>query len=685
MYLNYYGLQEEPFGVTPDPRFLYLTPSFREAQSALENDIRGGRGFSALVAPPGMGKTTLLFHLLERYAEVAQTAFIFLTQCDSREFLRYLMSELGAGTQESDFVRLQEQFGELLVREAQAGKKVIAVVDEAQDLEVSVLETVRLLSDFETPRAKLLHVILSGQVELAEKLASPALTQLRQRISRLTRLKALNGAEVRHYIEHRLRVAGYSGPPLFTREARALILQRSQGIPRLVNNLCFQALSRACELKQKTIDGRLMGEIAGELDFATTTGALKEPAAKADSAVSAGDEPHSDEEAEAAGAMAEQTSSNVAAALAAAAPVEGRPMEVAAAPAEDGPEAAADNQPASAPALGPVLVTAAGGGNTDANGAATTNTQVKEGTDAGSASPPSGAESGEPKVIDVEALAYDCALFEMDGPPRRKRAAPGGGPVSSAPPTAKVSRLPVRGAAGSQKSSIPAPAARAMPHPMAEPTQQPAQVAAKPVAVAPVNAAAALQAQQKRRRHSVYLAGAASVLLLVLVGWLLGTGGSSDSPQESGDAAAPAQTVTAEQTSSPSAQSDPAAGAGLDSTRLEVAQDLSDGLRAQRPEVALRATRPGEELLHWTGPIYPAAALANHIEGPVELAATIGTHGFLRHIRVLNGNPLLANAVLDAVQEWRYQPRRERGRAVETETRIVVNFRLSARESSAKR
>lgn len=221
---------------------------------------------------------------------------------------------------------------------------------------------------------------------------------------------------------------------------------------------------------------------------------------------------------------------------------------------------------------------------------------------------------------------------------------------------------------------------------MAEPARQPAPVAAKPVAVPPVNEPAALQTQQKRRRRSLYLAGAASVLLLVLVGWLLGTGGSSDSPQGPvGDAAPPAQTVTAEQTSNPSAQSDPAASAGLDSTTLDVTQDLSDGLRAQRPEVALRATRSGEELLHWTGPIYPAAALANHIQGPVELAATIGTHGFLRHIRVLNGNPLLANAVLDAVQEWRYQPQRERGRAVETETRIVVNFRLSARESSAQR
>src|SRR6185437_9541946 len=112
------GLREEPFGATPDPRFLYASPTYQEAQATLEYGIRSGRGFTALIARPGMGKTTLLFHLLERYSTAAaRTAFIFLTQCDSREFLRYLMTELGADTGETDFVRLQEQFGQLLARE----------------------------------------------------------------------------------------------------------------------------------------------------------------------------------------------------------------------------------------------------------------------------------------------------------------------------------------------------------------------------------------------------------------------------------------------------------------------------------------------------------------------------------------------------------------------------------------
>src|SRR6185437_8372648 len=267
MYLKYYGLREEPFGVTPDPRFLCATPTYQEAQATLEYGIRSGRGFTALIAKPGMGKTTLLFHLLERYSRVARTAFIFLTQCDSREFLRYLMTELGADTGETDFVRLQEQFGQLLAREAQAGKKVIAVVDEAQNLDVSVLETVRLLSDFETPRAKLLHIILTGQPELADRLASAALLQLRQRISHLVRLEPLNAAEVNRYIDHRLRLAGYSGAPLFTTEARAAIAQRSEGIPRTINNLCFNALSLGCALQRRSIGADILAEVSADLDL----------------------------------------------------------------------------------------------------------------------------------------------------------------------------------------------------------------------------------------------------------------------------------------------------------------------------------------------------------------------------------------------------------------------------------
>ena len=183
MYLNYFGLKEQPFGVTPDPRFLYLSAAHREALASLYYGIEANRGFLGLIARPGMGKTTILFHLLEKFRDTARTAFLFQTQCDSREFMRFLLAELGYEGTTRDLVQMHEEFNKRLLHEAAAGKRLIVVIDEAQNLEPSVLETLRLLSNFETSRAKLMHIILAGQPALADKLASPGLTQLRQRVS----------------------------------------------------------------------------------------------------------------------------------------------------------------------------------------------------------------------------------------------------------------------------------------------------------------------------------------------------------------------------------------------------------------------------------------------------------------------------------------------------------------------
>ena len=248
MFLEFYGLREQPFGVTPDPRFLYLSPAHREALASLYYGIEAGRGFLALIAKPGMGKTTLLFQLLEKFRGNARTAFLFQTQCSSREFMRFLLAELGFESQEQDFVRMHEEFNKLLLQEARAGKRFIIVVDEAQNLDPSVLETVRLLSDFETPRAKLLQIILAGQPELADKLSSPKLSQLRQRISVLNGLPQLSAEETSKYIQHRLRTAGHSSAPLFSPAAIHAIAEFTEGIPRSINNFCFSALSLGCAL-----------------------------------------------------------------------------------------------------------------------------------------------------------------------------------------------------------------------------------------------------------------------------------------------------------------------------------------------------------------------------------------------------------------------------------------------------
>jgi general secretion pathway protein A len=171
-FLKFFGLRAQPFGVTPDPAFLYQSATHREALASLLYGIETGRGFIALIAKPGMGKTTLLFHLLEQFRSSARTAFLFQTQCTSREFMRFLVGEFGCETDGQDFVRMHDEFNRHLAQGALAGKRFIVVIDEAHNLDPSVLETVRLLSDFETATAKLLQIVLAGQQELGDKLAS---------------------------------------------------------------------------------------------------------------------------------------------------------------------------------------------------------------------------------------------------------------------------------------------------------------------------------------------------------------------------------------------------------------------------------------------------------------------------------------------------------------------------------
>lgn len=266
MFLNFYGLKDQPFGVTPDARYLYLSNTHREALASLFYGIQTGRGFMALVAKPGMGKTTLLVQLLKKFQSTARTAFLFNTQCNSREFLEALASEFGFDCSSTNFVQFLEQFNRNLVREARERRRCIVVIDEAQNLDASVLETARLLSNFETPTAKLLQIVLAGQPELADKLASPALSQLRQRISIFNRLDPFTPEETANYLHHRLKFAGYEGPPLFTPEAMAMIAGYAEGVPRNINTLCFAALSLGCAMKSKTIEASIVKEVVADLD-----------------------------------------------------------------------------------------------------------------------------------------------------------------------------------------------------------------------------------------------------------------------------------------------------------------------------------------------------------------------------------------------------------------------------------
>jgi general secretion pathway protein A len=269
MFLDFYRLQQQPFGVTPDPAYLYPSRTHCEALDLLTEGILGGRGFLALIAEPGMGKTTLLYQVLEGLRDSARAAYLFQTQCDSREFFQYLLSELGVDTGGMGLVDMHNKLNEMLFAEMLAGKRFVLVVDEAQNLADSVLETVRLLSDFETSHTKLLQIILAGQPQLAEKLAHPRLAQLRQRITVLSRLETLSPEETARYINHRLKVAGHCGEPLFTPEAVAAIAESSGGIPRKINNICFNALSLGYAEGRKMVASETVRKVVAKSDLRT--------------------------------------------------------------------------------------------------------------------------------------------------------------------------------------------------------------------------------------------------------------------------------------------------------------------------------------------------------------------------------------------------------------------------------
>jgi len=271
MFLDFYHLRQQPFGVTPDPAFLYLSRTHEQALTSLSSGIKEGRGFFALIAEPGMGKTTLLYQLLDGLRDSARTAFLFQTQCDAREFFHYLLSELRVDAQGMGLVAMHNKLNEILFAEMLAGKRFVLVVDEAQNLEDSVLETIRLLSNYETSHTKLLQIVLAGQPQLAAKLAQPGLAQLLQRLTEVARLEPLSPIETACYIEHRLKVAGHSGEPIFLPDAVELIAQKSHGAPRNINKICFRALSEGHRQGRQKITANIVERVAAKWDVQTVS------------------------------------------------------------------------------------------------------------------------------------------------------------------------------------------------------------------------------------------------------------------------------------------------------------------------------------------------------------------------------------------------------------------------------
>lgn len=263
-----FGLQGDPFGATPNPRQLYPSRTHQEALASLRYGFRSNRGFTAMIAQPGMGKTTLLFRYLAEIRNSARSVFLFDmdSSCEPRELLGYILLDLGI-TPAGNTYEMHRQLNDALVQENRRGRTVVVVIDEAQNLSDGMLERVRLLTNFETSKGKLMQVVLAGQPQLADKLMQPSLVQLRQRISTICRLEPFSKEETLAYISYRLQQAGHSGEHLFTADALALIAEASQGIPRTINNLCFNALSLCRALKRNAVDASMVSEILADLQL----------------------------------------------------------------------------------------------------------------------------------------------------------------------------------------------------------------------------------------------------------------------------------------------------------------------------------------------------------------------------------------------------------------------------------
>ena len=277
MYEAFYGLRERPFDLVPDPRFLFLAARHREALSNLQYGLSTPRGLTVLIGEAGTGKTTLVQAALAGLKDASTRCVLVTNPALTRnEFYEYLASsfKLSAAAATSKARFLFEFRRDLL---EQASRHVLSalIVDEAQSGPYDLLEEIRLLSNFETPTAKLLNVVLAGQPELADRLNESSLRQLKQRISLRCELKPMDLSDMASYIAGRIRIAGGRPERIFTQEAVAMVFAASGGIPRTVNVVCDNAMIGGFAEQQAPIPARILREVCHDLDLSLPESALE--------------------------------------------------------------------------------------------------------------------------------------------------------------------------------------------------------------------------------------------------------------------------------------------------------------------------------------------------------------------------------------------------------------------------
>jgi general secretion pathway protein A len=260
VYLQFYGLKEKPFGATPDPRFLYLAPSHREALAQLVYGVQEKKGFLVLTGEVGTGKTTLLHALLGRFDANTAVSFVFNSTLGVDGILEYALEDFGIPAAGQTRAQRLVALNGFLVERRRAGQNTVLIIDEAQNLDNASLEQIRLLSNFETPTDKLLQILLVGQPELRDRLAVPELRQLKQRMALRCQIQPLSEDETAGYIRARLRIAGARDGGIFEPEAMARVAEFAGGIPRVINAVCDHSLLIGYADQSRRIDEDIVEE-----------------------------------------------------------------------------------------------------------------------------------------------------------------------------------------------------------------------------------------------------------------------------------------------------------------------------------------------------------------------------------------------------------------------------------------
>ena len=266
MYLDFYNLKEKPFSVTADPNFLYLSKKHKEAICHMQYGIQERMGFLEITGEIGAGKTTVCKALLNQLDNNTKTAFILNGNLSEIQLLQAIVEDFGIQVKAKNKITMLNELNKFLLEQLEHRNNAVLIIDEAQNLKPTLLEQVRLLSNLETEKEKLLQIILVGQPELREKLASRELKQLRQRIAIRYHISPLSRQEAACYILHRLQVAGANNGEIFQKEALEEIFKFSGGIPRLINIACDKSLLAGYTADKKIIDSEMVKKSIKEIE-----------------------------------------------------------------------------------------------------------------------------------------------------------------------------------------------------------------------------------------------------------------------------------------------------------------------------------------------------------------------------------------------------------------------------------